>query len=632
MVEKLKNNILLISILSGIKSHDCCNSRRNISLNKDSETIDDNSNSIVNYDLIIDKTKSLIEQLATNNGSITKHLNYMFNDNENRSKDLKEIYKSISTELKDSNYTSTIFIISAFSFYSSFKEQSLVVLDNNKEELITYPDLKRLWCERNNDNNESLLLITDFSYSGQWINENIQKNDNITNNIFIQSSVNDKEYIACDYDELGSAFLYNFVIGNNKINDSRVMIVKNIPNPSSTDNSKECLKYFNLTSQVSEFKDLGTIKEIKNLVTEVINTNTNDIKDNNNKTMNILTYNKNRDASILEIIKYDDFSLFEKKIQYSIDDDEYKRLKLNCKVLDSNIDFSKYTTVKTVEEIGKNHIIQELFRKYSKLEDNLKIIEIKSEDIYYLGEVDSNNNLFGRAFSIYYINSDTDGQIYDGYFYNNQFNFTCTINYFNEDKYIGEIYKFQKHGNGEYKYKEGTTYKGNFELNMIDGYGEEAYPDGLKYKGYYKNDKKEGNGECIWPDGSVYKGNFKQNMIDGYGNYLFLIFLYYILILIICFFFTTGEYYWSDKRTYKGNWINNKMHGFGYATWIDGRSYEGDYVDDKKEGNGIYTWANGKKYEGQWLNGKQHGYGKIINLNGEFIEGEFEFGRRVKTY
>ncbi len=70
-----------------------------------------------------------------------------------------------------------------------------------------------------------------------------------------------------------------------------------------------------------------------------------------------------------------------------------------------------------------------------------------------------------------------------------------------------KIIDFFLKGNGQFKWNDGVSFKGDFVLNTIDGNGEYKWIDGSTYKGTLKENKREGFGVFKAPnDDAVYEG------------------------------------------------------------------------------------------------------------------------------
>jgi hypothetical protein len=52
----------------------------------------------------------------------------------------------------------------------------------------------------------------------------------------------------------------------------------------------------------------------------------------------------------------------------------------------------------------------------------------------------------------------------------------------------------------------------------MHGKGEYTWKDGKTYKGDFKHDKREGNGEMIWASGKSYQGEWVKGEMHGNGK------------------------------------------------------------------------------------------------------------------
>ncbi|XP_030072899.1 ankyrin repeat and MYND domain-containing protein 1 [Microcaecilia unicolor] len=68
------------------------------------------------------------------------------------------------------------------------------------------------------------------------------------------------------------------------------------------------------------------------------------------------------------------------------------------------------------------------------------------------------------------------------------------------------------------EWEDGSTYKGNFILDIKVGYGEFTWANGEKYTGEFYKDQHHGKGIYTWPDGSKFTGSFYLNRKEGYGT------------------------------------------------------------------------------------------------------------------
>ena len=103
------------------------------------------------------------------------------------------------------------------------------------------------------------------------------------------------------------------------------------------------------------------------------------------------------------------------------------------------------------------------------------------------------------------------GDIYEGYFQNDEITGSGTFKYANGDVYEGGFINSLKHGNGKFTYANGNSYVGNFENDVRSGKGVFKWASGASYDGYFKNDLKDGYGIMIYESGDKYEGYFKED-------------------------------------------------------------------------------------------------------------------------
>lgn len=150
------------------------------------------------------------------------------------------------------------------------------------------------------------------------------------------------------------------------------------------------------------------------------------------------------------------------------------------------------------------------------------------------------------------------------------------------------ISKYEKYPYlGPYKFQDGATYEGQFNLGVRHGFGRQVWVDGSIYEGYWENDKCNGKGRLINSEGHVYFGDWTDDKAEGKGVFKHI-----------------------DGTSYDGEWKNDVQSGFGRETWNDGSVYEGMYQESLKHGTGSFQWADGSKYEGEFVKNDISGTGK----------------------
>ena len=144
-----------------------------------------------------------------------------------------------------------------------------------------------------------------------------------------------------------------------------------------------------------------------------------------------------------------------------------------------------------------------------------------------------------------------NGEIYEGKFIDNEL--TGKGIYKNKKiLYIGDFYKFIKHGKGELFTKQ------------------------FHYRGYFNNNKLNGKGKLEIYDQGIFEGNFRDNEIDGEGIYM-----------------------WKDGNFYEGEIKDGMLDGKGKLTTKEGIIYEGTFHDSLNKGLGTIIYPNGSKYKGK---------------------------------
>mmetsp|Transcript_86766 Transcript_86766/g.169774 ORF Transcript_86766/g.169774 Transcript_86766/m.169774 type:complete len:179 (+) Transcript_86766:73-609(+) len=136
----------------------------------------------------------------------------------------------------------------------------------------------------------------------------------------------------------------------------------------------------------------------------------------------------------------------------------------------------------------------------------------------------------------------------------------------------------QMHGKGKVLFANGSTYEGELQNDMLNGYG--VLTDTVA--------------------GSVYSGEFKDDMRHGQAVFSF------------------------NGCKYEGEYKENKRHGKGKETDADGNIFDGQFENgDFVRGKVFYS--NDDIYVGEFKDDARHGQGKFIRFeDGEEFEGMWE--------
>ena len=159
-----------------------------------------------------------------------------------------------------------------------------------------------------------------------------------------------------------------------------------------------------------------------------------------------------------------------------------------------------------------------------------------------------------------------------------------TINYANDDQYLGEIKNGLRNGKGKMTYSNGNIYSGDWIDDVFHGKGTYLKPNGQSISG-------------DWENGYLIRGQ------------------------IIFFKGVMGEEKYIGDVVY--SFFGYPVpHGMGAYFCLNGDKYVGEFVDFKREGKGTFTWANGDSYCGFWQDDEYHGNG-ILNKDGVIKEGNW---------
>jgi hypothetical protein len=97
---------------------------------------------------------------------------------------------------------------------------------------------------------------------------------------------------------------------------------------------------------------------------------------------------------------------------------------------------------------------------------------------------------------------------------------TATLTYGNA-LYIGTFLHFDPHGQGFYKYADGSMYEGGIDHDRYSGPGIFQGADRSRYEGEWANGHREGQGRATYTLGGSYDGHWHNDRFDGQGSIVY---------------------------------------------------------------------------------------------------------------
>lgn len=115
-----------------------------------------------------------------------------------------------------------------------------------------------------------------------------------------------------------------------------------------------------------------------------------------------------------------------------------------------------------------------------------------------------------------------DGSKYAGMFEEGEIMGPGTRTYDDGTEYVGDFVKGEKHGYGEISYGRRNAreeyYKGNWNMNVRQGFGQLLLRNGTIYKGSFVNNQPSGDCQIIFPDQATYSGEVARGVMHGIGE------------------------------------------------------------------------------------------------------------------
>jgi len=242
---------------------------------------------------------------------------------------------------------------------------------------------------------------------------------------------------------------------------------------------------------------------------------------------------------------------------------------------------------------------------------------------------------------------DYGNYTYTGMFVGGQWNGLGELIWSGKDvghRYVGNFVNGLRHGQGTYTFPNGTNQVGTFENNVFQE--TESQIDEEEEQG-------EEDQQLNWDDGTSYVGEVEDGMPEGFGTMTFANgdSMYGIFVNGVIND-DTAHYDFADGGAYDGPMINGKFFGLGTRTFggdYEGHSYTGNFENGNFNGEGTYFFPDGSTNEGQFKdgeflpptsgendyvyvgatsNGIPNGVGKMTWANGDVYKGDFVNGVR----
>lgn len=88
--------------------------------------------------------------------------------------------------------------------------------------------------------------------------------------------------------------------------------------------------------------------------------------------------------------------------------------------------------------------------------------------------------------------------------------------------YIGTFRHFDAHGQGFFKFPDGSMYEGGMDNGKRQGPGIFVAADRSRYEGMWVADRREGQGQATFALGGSYDGHWRANRFDGAGTIIYI--------------------------------------------------------------------------------------------------------------
>jgi hypothetical protein len=124
-----------------------------------------------------------------------------------------------------------------------------------------------------------------------------------------------------------------------------------------------------------------------------------------------------------------------------------------------------------------------------------------------------------------------------------------------------------------------------------------------------KNEEGQRHGEGVWKtrDGTTISGTWKNGKLHGQATE------------------TLSMGVVELDFTYSGEWVEGDRQGKGVQTWGNGNTYSGEWVWDEPHGKGTYEWKNGDVFTGESYWNCRYGEGTFHWADGMTYTGKWDF-------
>jgi len=191
-------------------------------------------------------------------------------------------------------------------------------------------------------------------------------------------------------------------------------------------------------------------------------------------------------------------------------------------------------------------------------------------------------------------------------------------------KYRGAWKKGTIHGNGIFKYSNGSIYTGGFYQGLKHGQGHYISSSGYEYDGEWVIGKQTGKAFLKYKNGDVYEGHVLNGLRNGIGE---LFQSHTQRCFKGCWKYNelVGEFKLIDpKFSFTGSTDQYHNKGNGKINYNDGSEYIGEVVNYQKIGSGTLKLSSGKSISGDWISNMNVKNATMIDEHGFVWSGEFK--------